>query len=65
MQKIWLMLTLPGLILLSGCARQQDRAVATACPLPPLIPAAVRTLPTEASLDFEALILELASGTRL
>lgn len=54
-----------GLILtaawLTSCAHA-DRPVATACPLPPLLPSRMRELPPEATQDPEPLLLDLASG---
>ena len=47
------------LILIAGCGtRPVGVAVETACPAPPAVPAVLRTLPPEATLDFEALILD-------
>ena len=57
-----LMLTLGALILsvvlLTGCGHRRTELIAAACPQPPLIPAALKQLPPEATLSWETLILE-------
>ena len=59
-------LMLLGMILtaasLTACARA-DKPVATACPLPPVLPANLRALPPEATAPIEQMILDVASGT--
>lgn len=49
--------------LLTGCGHSRTELIAAACPAPPLIPAALKTLPPEANLPWEALILEQFSGS--
>lgn len=59
-----LKLTLPVMLLLGGCATPNVGAIVqTPEPLKPLIPANLRTLPAEATVDLEELILRLVSGS--
>lgn len=52
-----------GVLLLTGCAKPRTELVSAACPQPPIVPAALKTLPAEATLDWEALILKQFNGS--
>lgn len=58
------LLLIAGMTLLTGCApRDVGQVVGTPQAQRPPIPASVKILPTAATIDMEALILETASGT--
>lgn len=56
-------LTLAAMLLLSACGTPKRDILVASCPLPPLIPAALREVPPEATVDIEDLILKALSGS--
>lgn len=57
------LLMLAGMISLSACASRKPEYVTANCPAKPLIPAALREIPPEATMDLEALILKALYGS--